>query len=106
MRRCCASLCRPQRGLERGEVEGVSIRRGPIADGEAPAFTQLRLHGIQGRDVRLTIEVESSGPLTAWLADYSHTLPGIAEGLRMARPATAVPQHWGDTAVVYREVTF
>jgi len=89
-----------------GEVEGVPIHRGAATDGEAPAFTQLRLHGVQGRDVHLTVEVESTEPLTAWLADYSHLLPEVAEGLRRARPETAVPQHWGDTAVVYREVTF
>ncbi|MEE4110472.1 MAG: hypothetical protein V2I24_14060, partial [Halieaceae bacterium] len=89
-----------------GDVEGVPINRGPVDGSETQEFTQLRVHGVQGRDVRITLEVESTGPLTAWLADYSHTLPAIAEGLRMARPATAVPQHWGDTAVVYREVTF
>ena len=89
-----------------GEVEGVPIKRASVDGSETPAFTQLRVHGVQGRDVRITLEVESAGPLKAWLADYSHTLPGVAEGLRMARPTTAVPQHWGDTAVVYREVTF
>jgi len=89
-----------------GSVEGVAFSRGEVPGGAASAYSQLRLHGVQGRDVLITLNVASREPLTGWLVDYSSTLPEVAEGLLAARPATAVPVHWGDSALVYSEVSF
>lgn len=96
----------PEAGAWTGSVEGMKIRKAGNPGAKQSAYSELRLHGMQDRELLVTLNVAGREPLTGWLVDYSSTLPAVARGFLAARPPTAVPVHWGDTAVVYRKVTF
>lgn len=88
-----------------GDVYGAPIR-GTVGSGQSDGFDVLRVFGVQGREVAVNLRFESAEPVTAWLVDYSRSLPPVAAGLMSSRPDTALAVHDGDAAIVYTKVEF
>lgn len=95
----------PEAGARSALVEGNEIAFAPDEEAE-PGYTGLAFHGMQSRDVSLTLRLQSRDPVQALLVDSAMVLPPAAGQVRAARPATAVPVHSGDRSVVFTEVTF
>jgi hypothetical protein len=91
---------------QRASIGGNDIELEREEDGEDSDYTGLRFHGVQERDVVLTLQLGSSEPVRAVLVDTAMTLPPAAEDVRRTRPNTAVPVHSGDRSVVFTQVTF
>jgi hypothetical protein len=88
------------------EVDGSRMSLTADDSGDESDYTEVYFHGVQARDVVVTLELESTEPVQAWLEDLSATLPASARALNAARPPTAVPVHNGDLSRVFTSVSF
>lgn len=95
----------PYAGAQSAVVEGNELSLSS-ARGNGPGYTGIAFHGVQARDVSLTLRLESREPVEAILVDTTTGLPPIASPMQQARPETAVPVHSGDRSTVFTEVVF
>lgn len=65
----------------------------------------LVFHGIQNKQVDLTLNFEGSDTYSGYLLDVSGELPGSAEMLLKARRPLATPVHRGDQFILVQKVT-
>ncbi len=93
-----------QAGDWRVSIDGSPAEPLPRREGEPRRFERLQIHGVQDREVVLTLFLESLEPVDIWLADMASELPPATRAIAAARPDTAVPVHWGDQSMVYRKV--
>jgi hypothetical protein len=85
-------------------IDGQPIRWTASVDPDSDRYRRLTFFGVQDHDVVVTLTLDSSDPVDAFLVDYTSQLPAPAQGLLDARPPTAAPVHSGDLAIVYTAV--
>ncbi|MEL7045217.1 MAG: M20/M25/M40 family metallo-hydrolase [Pseudomonadota bacterium] len=94
-----------QAGDWRGSIDGSPVASLPGREGQPRRVQRLRIHGVQDREVVLTLFLDSLEPVDIWLVDMAPQLPAATRAIADARPVTAVPAHSGDQSMVYRKVT-
>lgn len=95
----------PNAGAQSALVEGNELSLSAARDDDS-GYTGIAFHGVQARDVTLTLRLDSREPVAAILVDTAARLPPIAARVQGARPETAVPVHSGDRSTVFTQVSF
>ncbi len=91
-------------GLISYELGNDLFEAKPILGGAVKDNFFLVFHGIQNKQVDLTLNFENSGPRTGYLMEVSDKLPGSAENLLDARQPLAAPVHRGDQFVLFQKI--
>jgi hypothetical protein len=86
------------------ELENEKYDANLIEKGRSKDNFVLVFHGIQNKQVDLTLNFEDSGTHSGYLLDISGKLPVSAEKLLKARQPLATPVHRGDQFILVQKV--